>query len=122
MRSILAVIALTATTVVAFGEEAYTITGKAYGACIGTQMRLKYNPPERIADVIELKCGKLEKLEEEQFHAFITHHIGETLTAELAATIVLHDVISLRKIREGAVEAYLKAIKQAAKPDPLELR
>jgi hypothetical protein len=84
LRFILAAVALTATTTVAFGEEAYTTTGKAYGACVGTQMRLKYNPPERIDEVIDLKCGKLEVLEEEQFHTFIQRHIGETLTAELA--------------------------------------
>jgi hypothetical protein len=65
MRSIFAAIALSASTAVAFGEEAYTLTGRAFGACIGTQMRVKYNPPERIVEFIKQNCGK------EQFSDFL---------------------------------------------------
>jgi len=106
MRAIFAAMVLSASTAMAFGEEAYTITGKAYGACVGTQMRLKCNPPERIDEVIKEKCGRLEEqeeeqFEEEQFNDFLRGHIGETFTAELAFTIMAHDIASLTETPSG---------------------
>jgi hypothetical protein len=124
MRSIIiATLALCVSATLAFGEEAYTLTRNAYGACVGTQMRFKYDPPERIAEVIKEKCGKLEAQEEEQFSDFLRDHIGQTLTAELAFTIMAHNIASLSKLREGAIDAYVKAMKQPPKPKPpLQLR
>jgi hypothetical protein len=118
MRSILAVVALSASTTVAVAEETYLLTGQAFGACVGTQMSFKFNPPELIAQVLKEKCGKLEAQEREQFSDFLTAHVGETFTAELAFTIIAHDLASLQKLREDAVEAYVKAMKQAPRPTP----
>jgi hypothetical protein len=118
MRTILAAIALSVSTAEALGAEAYSLTGQALGACIGTQMRFKYDPPERITAVIKEKCGRLEDQEAEQFADFIKSHIGETLTAELALTLVVHSIASPQKMREGAVDAYLKTFKPALRPSP----
>lgn len=120
MRAILAVLALGFSTTPALSEEAYQLTRNAYGACVGTQMRVKYDPPERISEVIKEKCGKLEQQEEEQFSDFVREHVGQILTAELALTITLHNIVSLSKVREGAIEAYVKAMKQAPKSKPLQ--
>ncbi len=57
MRYILAVAFLYATATASFAEEAYLLTAQAFGTCLGTQMRFRYDPPERIAEVIKQKCG-----------------------------------------------------------------
>lgn len=118
MRSILAAVALCATTMVAVAEDAYLVTRQAFGACVGTQMRYKYDPPERIAQILKEKCGKLEVQETEQFSDFLKEHIGETFTAELAFSITVHNMVSLQKLREEVVEIYVKTMKQAPKPNP----
>lgn len=76
-------------------------------------MRFKYDPPEKIREVVQQKCGKLEEQEREQFGDFIASHVGETLTAELALTITVHNLASLQGLREAAIDAYLKTF---AKP------
>lgn len=119
MQSILMAAAiLCASAALGVAEEAYLLTGKAYGACVGTQMRSKYNPPELIGKVLKEKCGKLEEQEREQFSDFLRDHIGETFTAELAFAITVHNLVSLQRVREDAVEAYVKAMKQVQKPSP----
>ncbi|MGL3210944.1 hypothetical protein [Bradyrhizobium sp. BR 1433] len=120
MRSILtATLLCFAAAATAEAEEPYLLTGKAYGACIGTQMRFKYDPPQMIREVIQQKCGKLEEQETEQFADFIVAHVGQTLTAELAAIITVHMIASPQKLREGAIEAYLKTFaKPADRPPP----
>jgi hypothetical protein len=107
--TVLAFVCLSAST--AFCEEAYQATGKAYGACIGEQMRLAYNPPEMIEDVIDLKCGKLEELEQKQFFDFIAAQVDKVLSAKTAFTITTH-IMVWQRLKRDAVKAYLQATKK----------
>jgi hypothetical protein len=75
---VLAAASLFAST--ALYEEAYHATGNAYDACVGEQMWFAYNPPEMIEDVIDLKCGKLEELEQKQFFDFIAAQVDSRST------------------------------------------
>ncbi|MGY4399235.1 hypothetical protein [Bradyrhizobium sp. USDA 3315] len=118
MRYVLAVAFLYATATASFAEEAYLLTAQAFGTCVGTQMRFRYDPPERIAEVIKQRCGKLEEQEQAQFADFLRSHVGEVFTAELAFQITAHTIASLPRMREGAVEAYVKTMRQSAKPAP----
>jgi hypothetical protein len=118
MRFILAVAAICGSTTVAYGEKPYLATGKAYAACVGEQMRFVYNPPEMIRDVIKIKCGKLEELERDQFFDFIRDQVDKVLSAETAFEITVHMLASPQVLREGAIEAYLSAMKKPAKPKP----
>jgi hypothetical protein len=107
--TVLAFMSLSAST--AFCGEAYQATGEAYAACIGEQMRFAYNPPEIIEDVIDLKCGKLEELEQKQFFDFIAAQVDKVLSAETAFTITAHIMVSQR-FKRDAVKAYVQATKK----------
>ena len=114
---VLAAASLSAST--ALCEEAYLATGKAYGACVGEQMRFAYNPPEMIEDVIDLKCGKLEELEQKQFFDFIAAQVDKVLSAETAFAITMHIMVSQR-FKRDVVKAYLQAVKKprGGQPSP----
>jgi hypothetical protein len=84
MRSFLVAVVLCGSTTAGYTEEAYLFTGRSFGACVGMQLRVKYDPPEMIREVIKQKCGKQEEQEQEQFSDFIAAHVGATLTPELA--------------------------------------
>jgi hypothetical protein len=68
-------------------------------------MRFAYNPPEMIEDVIDLKCGKLEELEQKQFFDFIAAQVDKVLSAETAFTITLHIMVwqRLKRFRRNTL-------------------
>lgn len=122
MRSILAAIIFGLSVSAALGEEAYLLTGKAWAACVGTQMRYKHDPPERIAKVIDEKCGTLKEQEEEQFNSFLGAQVGKTFTAELAFTIMARNSVSPATLLPKMIEIYVSTMnrppKQGAKGNP----
>ena len=82
-------------------------------------MRFAYNPPEMIEDVIDLKCGKLEELEQKQFFDFIAAQVDKVLSAETAFTITTH-IMVWQRFKRDAVKAYLQAVKKprGGQPSP----
>jgi hypothetical protein len=119
MRAFLLASAIGSLSAPCAAVEAYQLTGRAYGACVGENMRYRYETPTKLLDTINTRCGKLEQQEEEQFGQFLADRIGRELTAELALEITLHNSMNPSKLKHIAIEAYFKAVKpEASRPQP----
>jgi hypothetical protein len=102
-------------------SEPYEATAKAYASCVGEQARLKLDPPELIAEVIDLKCSKLEELERDQFADFIKAQVGSVFTAETALTMYLHLMVSPPTLRRMAIKSYLTVMRKSQVKEPLAI-
>lgn len=100
----------------ATAEDAYTLAANEWGTCVGEQMRYRYPPSITIADVIQVRCGKLQKKEQDEFSKFVTGQIGKVLTAETAFKIVIHATVSPAAILPGMIDAYKQAIAKKHQP------
>jgi hypothetical protein len=106
---------IVASTNAAHCEERYLLTGKAYGACLGEQMRFVYTPPQTIENVITTKCGKLEEQEREDFFDFVKGLVGQPFTAESALKISAHELAGPQALRRIAIETYYNVMGKGRK-------
>jgi hypothetical protein len=118
MRALVITLSLVAATAPCLAEEAYVLTGRAHAACLGTNMRVRYESPKKLLETLNTKCSKLEDQEKEQYAQYLTEQIGRPLTAELVLVFVMRETLNPFKLKHMAIDAYFSAVKPTPKVGP----